>query len=485
MKGLAGRWIKKPAQETVTDADCDSRRIREGALFVALKGDAVDGHRFVADAVRRGAKVVVAERVVDVPDGVGLFVVEDGRAAAATIAAALNDHPSRKLKMIAVTGTAGKTTTTLLVRHILNACGIPCAALTTISYYTASQPHPSHNTTPGPFRLHALLREAVQNRYRACVMEVSSHAICQKRVLGIDFSCAVLTNIGSDHLDYHKTHASYRAAKRRLFETLSSSAVAVLNADDEWFSEFRRASAARVLSYGLTDGEIRGRLLSSDLDGILVEVEAYGHAGRVRVPLVGRHNAYNVLAALGAALSVGVGFEEAVSALGSFAGVPGRLERVGSGRPAVFVDFAHTEDALRAVLSALRPLTKGRLVVVFGCGGDRDRTKRGKMGAVAESLADVVVVTSDNPRSEKPEAIIAEILDGMRHPERAMVEVDRRAAILKALSLARPDDVVVVAGKGHERVQIVGNRLIPFDDREVVREALERLDSLKRGRWVA
>ena len=472
-------------RETVTTADCDSRRIRAGALFVALKGDAVDGHLFVADAVRRGAQVVVAERVVDVPDGVGLFVVEDGRVAAATIAAALNDHPSEKLKMIAVTGTAGKTTTTLLIRHILNSCGIPCAALTTISYYTAPQPHPSHNTTPGPFRLHALLREALQNRYRACVMEVSSHAICQKRVLGIDFRCAVLTNIASDHLDYHKTHASYRAAKRRLFETLPSYAFAVLNADDDWFCEFRHASAAKVLSYGLSGGEIRGRLLSSDLDGILIEVEGCGRVDRVKVRLVGRHNAYNVLAALGAALSVGVEFEEAVSALGSFAGVPGRLERVGIGRPAVFVDFAHTEGALRAVLSALRPLVKGRLVVVFGCGGDRDRTKRGRMGVVAESLADVVVVTSDNPRSEKPEAIIAEILDGMRHPERAVVEPDRRSAILKALSLARPDDVVVVAGKGHERVQIVGNRLIPFDDREVVREALERLDSLKRGRWVA
>ena len=483
LAGVEGRWVRYPQKSMISGADCDSRRVGRGFLFVAYRGDAADGHDYIDDALRRGASVIVAERRVPVPEGVGLYLVDDGRLAAAKIAA--NIHPrSQDLTLIAVTGTAGKTTTTLLIRHILNSSSIPCAALTTIAYYTSEKPHPSENTTPGPFRLHALLEEAARNGHRACVMEVSSHAICQRRVEGLRFGCGVLTNIGSDHLDYHRTHSAYRTAKRRLFESLAPDAVAVLNADDRWFCEFAGAHRGPTLTYGLRRGMVRGRVLAADIDGMVVEVHFGGREGRFWIPLVGLHNAYNALASVAAALSVGVPFEEALFALEDFGGVAGRLERVWR-RPAVFVDYAHTENALKAALTALKPHVRGRLILVFGCGGDRDRTKRPRMGRVAERFADIVVVTSDNPRSENPQSIIAEILDGMSHPEKAVVEVDRHAAIKRAVSIARRDDVVLIAGKGHETVQIVGSKLIPFDDRKIARESLERLARLKRGRSVA
>lgn len=485
LSGIEGFWVRRPKSMEIVGADCDSRRVGPGYIFVAYKGDVLDGHSYISEAVRRGAIVVVAERPVAVPDGVGLYIVEDGRVAAAKIAAALHKHPQKSLSLIAVTGTAGKTTTTLLIRHILNRCSIPTAALTTIAYYTSPNPHPSINTTPGPFLLHSLLAESWANGYRFCVMEVSSHAICQKRVYGLDFASAVLTNIGSDHLDYHGTHAAYRAAKRRLFHRLNSNAVAVLNADDRFFHEFLTAHNGVKITYGLREGGLRGRVISAGLNGMTLEIEFGGDVVFGSVPLVGLHNVYNVLGAVGAALSVGVGLFESLKALESFPGVPGRLEIIKGVSPTVLVDYAHTEEALKSALLAVKPFVSGRLILVFGCGGDRDRLKRPRMGMVAEAFADIVVLTSDNPRSEKPEAIIAEILDGMRRPEKVVVEVDRRAAIERAISIARPNDVVLVAGKGHETVQIIGNRPIPFDDREIVRETVERMAKSKAGRSVA
>ncbi len=470
----------------VTGVAADTRRVAPGHVFVAIRGHKLDGHDFAAEAVRRGAVAVVAERPLDgaIPAGVPVVVVDDGRLALARLADAFHGEPSRRVRVVGVTGTKGKTTTTFLVRSIVRAAGRECGLLGTIAYEAFGRSTVSHNTTPDPVEVQSFLADLARGGAAHAVMEVSSHALCQRRVEGVRFAVAAFTNLKPEHLDYHRTMEEYRDAKGRLFESLGPEATAVLNADDEASARYAARTAARVLRYSA-----RGARSAVDVAADAIEVGAGGTRFRllargedavpVALRLVGRHNVENALAAAACGLSLGLDAATVRRGLEALPAVPGRLEPVEAGQPfRVLVDYAHTDDALAKVLETGRELLNGaggRLICVFGCGGDRDRTKRPRMGHVAERLADVAVVTSDNPRTEDPGAIIDEILRGLERPERAVVEPDRRAAIRQAVSMARPGDLVLVAGKGHETYQIVGDRVVPFDDREVAREALREV----------
>ena len=458
-----------------------------GDTFVAVKGAAADGARFAAAALAAGAARVVSEEPPppDLPAGAAWERVPDSRAAAAALACEDAGHPSRSLDVFAVTGTNGKTTVANLVRRALEDCGVPCGLVSTIETdvhpLAAAAPVPAHNTTPGPVELQGLFRAALAGGCRAVSIEASSHALDQKRLDGTRIACAVFTNLTQDHLDYHRTMAAYEAAKRRLFFDLAPRA-AVVNGDDDAGARLHDGlrdvlgpAAPQVLwTYGFTLGcNLRVRNLSLGPAGTAFDLELPGRrpAVAIRTPLLGRHNALNLAAAFGAALSAGLPPAGIAASLCSAPPVRGRLEPVRvAGSPARFyVDYAHTPDALRNVLGTLRELAPGRVFAVFGAGGDRDRTKRPLMGETCARLADGCVVTSDNPRSEDPAAIIRDILAGMPAAARAraVVEPDRRAAIRAAVRLANlPGDIVLVAGKGHEDYQVFADRTVHFDDRE-------------------
>jgi UDP-N-acetylmuramoyl-L-alanyl-D-glutamate--2,6-diaminopimelate ligase len=406
------------------------------------------------------------------------LVVADVDAALRAAADAWYGRPQDALDLVGVTGTKGKTTTTWLVRAALTAAGRKTAVFGTIAYDVGDgRPRDAGNTTPGALQLRRLLAEAREAGSTACAMEVSSHALDQGRAEGLPFRAGVLTNLASDHLDYHRTPDAYFEAKARLFSSLSPDAVAVLNCDDPAFSRFAGRSRGRLLSYGLAEGaDVRASKVALAADGTTFRLDAPdGRNLRVATPLVGRHNVSNFLAAVAAATALGVPAATAAAGASTLEGVRGRLERVESaGDLHVFVDYAHTEDALRQVLGFLRTVGAVPLTCVFGCGGDRDRTKRPRMGAVAADLSDRVVVTSDNPRTEDPLAILREIEAGIPASARAKTttEPDRRQAIRRAVLEAPEGSTVLVAGKGHEDYQIVGTTKLPFDDVAEAREAL-------------
>jgi UDP-N-acetylmuramoyl-L-alanyl-D-glutamate--2,6-diaminopimelate ligase len=453
--------------------------VRRGDVFLAVPGTKANGTDFLAEAARRGACAAV------VPSPLPSFslpqvVVPDPRAAVAEVAAAWFGHPSRSLLCAGVTGTNGKTTTALLLRSVLEASGRRTGFLGTIGYQLPSGTLPARHTTPDAVTLQGLLRRTVEEGCEACVMEVSSHALHQSRVRGVSFDLALFTNLSPEHLDYHGHLEAYREAKARLFDDLAPGAIAVLPAVDPASARMAQGTRARVVRYSLAADEVdvHGTPLRVDLEGARLAVRTPKGSFEVRSSLPGRHNLENLLAAAAAGYALGIPLDRVGAGLSALDAVPGRLERVDGGGPfAVFVDYAHTETALQRVLEHLAPFTSGRLIVVFGCGGERDRGKRAAMGAVASDLADVVFLTNDNPRSEDPQAILDAILEGMgeRRAE-ARVEPDRRAAIGAAVAEARPGDVVLVAGKGHETVQIVGREARPFDDRAVAREALRGRD---------
>ncbi len=461
------------APVAVRGVTCDSRRVRPGDLFVAVPGARADGGVFAGEAVAAGAVAVICEAPLALPRDVPVITVSDARRALARLAAAAEGQPARALTMIGVTGTNGKTTTTHLVEGALRAHGGRPGVIGTIAHRFGSTVREAGNTTPGPEELHGLLREMVENGATAAVMEVSSHALAQGRVDGIRFDAAVFTNLTRDHLDYHVTEARYLDAKAELFRMLPASGVAVLNRDDDASEILAAETRGHVLWYGLRrGGDLSGEIQRADESGMTLLVRTPMDRVLLRTRLVGAHNASNILGALGAALAVGVPLETAARGIAGIERVSGRLERVELPAPfSVFVDYAHTEDALSRVLTHLRAVTAGRLVVVFGCGGDRDRGKRPRMAAVAECLADRVVVTSDNPRSEDPLAIIGEILGGISRRDSVLVEPDRRMAIARALALLEPGDTLLIAGKGHENCQIVGTERLPFDDRRIAAEA--------------
>ncbi len=453
---------------------CDSRRVTPGACFVAVPGEREDGARFIPDALARGASALVAGRRPDPAPPIPLLCVPDARAAAARLAAAFHGRPSERLDVVGITGTKGKTTTAFLVRSVLEAAGRRCGMLGTVRYVVGDRVLPAPNTTPGPVELQGHLAEMAAGGCRAAVLEVSSHALVQRRVEGVRFRVGVFTNLAQDHLDYHRTEEAYREAKGILFRMLEPGASAAINLDDPAAGWYRGICRVPVVGYGLRpDADVRAEVHAVDFRGTRLTLSASGKRVDVSSRLMGLHNASNVLAAASAAVALGIDLETVRRGVEALTAVPGRLEPVEAGQDfAVMVDYAHTEASLRSVLACLRPLTKGRLICVFGCGGDRDRGKRPRMGRVAEELADLAILTSDNPRTEEPESILAEIRAGMREPDRARTIADRREAIRAAVAAAAAGDIVLIAGKGHETYQIFRDGTRPFDDREAAREAL-------------
>lgn len=435
----------------------DSRQVRPGALFCCVVGSVADGHDHAAEAVANGAVALLCERPLDL--GVWEFRVDDVRRAMGHVAAAFHDHPSRSLEVVGVTGTNGKTTVTWWLRSILEAAGRSCQMIGTIG---------GPRTTPEATDLQAMLAAWRDEGRTSVAMEVSSHALVLSRVEGMWFSMAVFTNLGRDHLDFHASREEYFKAKAKLFEP-SLAAAAVVNADDPHGRLLLDSALVPTRAYRLAD--------VSDLHVGATSCHGIWQGKRLQVPAGGAFNVSNALAAATAALELGIDAEVIVTGLAQATPVPGRFQAVAAGQPFdVIVDYAHTAESLDQVLQALRPVTTGLLIVVFGCGGDRDRGKRPLMGEVAAARADVVIVTSDNPRSEDPMRIIEAIVEGAKGARLLEVEPDRRSAIARALSIARGGDVVLVAGKGHETEQIIGDVVVPFSDPVVVTEEWRRIE---------
>lgn len=476
---LPAYQLRGPDDVWVRGIAYDSRRVRPQDLFCAVPGRRYDGHAFVGEACARGASAVLVERPVEAP--VPQVVVPSVRAAMGPVASAFWGHPSRKLEVVGVTGTNGKGTVTLLVRAVLEAAEVPCGVVGTWGAWTGDGWQPTDHTTPEAPDLHALLARMVRADLRAAAVEVASHALAQERVGGVHFRVAAFTNLTQDHLDFHGTWEAYRDAKAKLFEQLDPDGLAVINRDDPHGAFMASRSRAAVLTYGLrSQAAVRAEDVWLEPQGCRFEAVTPQGRTPVRLRLSGTFNVYNALCALAVGLRWGVPLEQAAEALASVSVPPGRFERVDCGQPfLVVVDYAHTPDGLANVLNTAREITRGRVIAVFGCGGDRDRGKRPLMGRVAAQLADHVVVTSDNPRSEDPQHIVQEIVEGLRGlgPGHASYEVepDRAAAIRRAVSLAKPQDAVLICGKGHETVQIFSDRVVPFDDREVARQALREL----------
>jgi UDP-N-acetylmuramoyl-L-alanyl-D-glutamate--2,6-diaminopimelate ligase len=450
--------------------ETDSRRVKPGALFVALRGSRTDGHRYVREAVANGARAVVAEgAIAGLPDDVTGVSVADSRRALSALAAAFYQEPSHALDVIGITGTNGKTTTAHMIAAILSAAGRACGIVGTVGAEFGAEARPLENTTPLPPELHELLARMRDQGAKAVAMEVSSHALSLRRVDDVRFRVAALTNVARDHLDFHATLDDYAAAKRRLFELAPA---CVLNADDamgaRWAMELSR-EGREVITYGMRE---RAMLVPANVtvsrDGICFALGAQ----RYELDVLGRFNLWNALAAIGVARLLGIDDAAAARGLAGLHGVRGRMERIIAGGISVVVDYAHTPDALESALQSLRETAGGAVAVVFGCGGDRDRGKRSEMGAIAARLADRLYITSDNPRTEEPQAIADAIVAGLGAREH-VVQLDRGRAIERAVAEAAPGDIVLVAGKGHETYQIVGSRVLPFDDLAVARAALD------------
>lgn len=458
----------------------DSRRVQRNGLFVALRGEKSDGHNFIDQAIEKGAGVIVAEREILSPRATTLQV-EDTRTALADLSAAFFGNPSRKLKMAAVTGTNGKTTTTFLLKHICERARLPCGLIGTVRYEIGERILPAVRTTPEALDVQELLAQILNAGCRAAAMEVSSHALAQERTRGIEWDVAVFTNLTQDHLDFHGTMENYFEAKAKLFEDLAAQerkkhATAVVNIDDRYGEKLieRLANKISITTYGMSQrADFRASNYRTEFAGTSYQLDAKGRSYLVRLPLIGRFNVANSVAALAAASALGIQLRDAILSLARSLQVPGRLEMVPAKRQfQIFVDYAHTPDALLNVLKTLRELEPRKLIVVFGCGGDRDREKRPLMGRVADQFADHAIITSDNPRKEDPDAIIAQIEKGFR-AKRYQKIPDRAEAIAHAISLAQPRDVVLIAGKGHEAYQEFADHTIPFDDIQVAKRALE------------
>jgi UDP-N-acetylmuramoyl-L-alanyl-D-glutamate--2,6-diaminopimelate ligase len=485
--------IELPASRAL-DVPCrgvthDSRRVEAGWVFVALRGLKSDGAAFASQAIAAGAAAVVAEHAPQRASEVPWIVVTDARLALARLAAEFFGHPSRKMRVVGITGTNGKTTTSYLVGAIFEASGIRCGVLGTVMYRIGDREFPAERTTPEAPELQRLMHDMVTAHCGACAMEVSSHALALRRADGIHFAAGVFTNLTRDHLDFHANMEEYFAAKRRLFELLPAEAPAAINIDDPRGSGIVEVVGRPVTFAVNRPADVTPGPLESSLAGLTFAVRTPRGDVQVASPLVGRANVYNILAAVSVTTALDVPLEAVASGIAGLRGVPGRFERVSSPDDdvTVIVDYAHTDDALRNLLEMARPLASRRLITVFGAGGDRDRTKRPLMGMVAARLSDLVVVTSDNPRSEDPRRILDEINLGAQQEIRqrdveVVTIVDRREAIHYAVHHASPGDLILVAGKGHEKYQEIGGRLLPFDDVAVARDALQaRRDRLRVG----
>jgi len=475
--------LAQSGNASVRGVEYDSRQVKPGDAFVAMRGESSDGNRFIDDAVAAGAVAIITDSAAEpARHGVAWVQVSHGRRALARLSANFYRRAAEKLAITGITGTNGKSTTAFLLESILTAAGRKSALVGTIEYHIAGKVLPAPHTTPEALELNRMLAEALTHGATEAVMEASSHALAQQRVFGIPFDVAVFTNLTRDHLDYHHTMEEYFASKEVLFEGCGTEPprAAVINMDDEYgrkLISISRSRRSRVLTYGLVEGDLRAENVQLTSRGTRFDLIMPGDRLALFSPLIGKVNVYNMLAAAGAAFARGLSREAIVKGLGNLVRVPGRFERVDCGQPfTLVVDYAHTDDALRNLTSLAREFVrpgKGRVITLFGCGGDRDRAKRPLMGEVAGRGSDFVVLTSDNPRNEDPLAIINDARVGLqRSGSQYKVEPDRRKAIALAVSEAGPGDIVLLAGKGHEKVQVSREGSLPFDDVEVARQVL-------------
>ncbi len=450
----------------------DSRKVTDGTVFVCIAGSRFDGHSVAAEMLEKGAVCVVCERDLGLKNQI---IVDNTRAAMSIICANFFGNPASRLKLIGITGTNGKTTTAFLIKDMLEKMGKKTGLIGTVKNMAGDKEFPAALTTPESYELHSLFAEMVREGCEYCVMEVSSQALAQYRVEGLRFAAGVFTNLTRDHLDYHGTFENYEQAKAMLF-TVSD--ICILNIDDERAMSMMRNSDGRMVTYSVNQNEsdYTAKCIRYKNDGIEYELVTIGYVERVKVGIPGEFTVYNSMAAAVTLIELGFDFSEVLFALSLCKGVKGRIEVVPTDTPyTVIIDYAHTPDGLENIISSLRKIAKGRIITVFGCGGDRDRTKRPIMGEIAAKLSDVVVVTSDNPRTEDPEAILNDILEGIRgNKTKKIVEVNRTKAIELALNEAEENDIILLAGKGHETYQIIGTEKHHYDEREIVKELLEK-----------
>lgn len=464
----------------------DSRKVSGGSLFVCMEGAHFDGHNFIEQAKESGAVAILTTRKnISLPEGLAALVVQDMLSALAIIVPYFYDYPSRQMRVIGVTGTNGKTTTTYLLREILRQAGYKVGLIGTIQIIIGEETFPIHNTTPNVIDLQHIFSEMRDKQIDFAVMEVSSHALAEHRVSGVEFDTAIFTNLTQDHLDYHKTMENYKLTKAKLFEIVSRTGrkqnkTAVINLDDAAGAEMLRHALCKKITYGIeSDSTLRAVDVEVAADGARFKVCGDFGELNLRLHLTGIFNVYNVLAAVGAALAEKISATDIKVALENFHSVPGRFEKIFADVPfTVIVDYAHTPDGVKNVLQTARQIATKKIITVFGCGGDRDNTKRPIMGRLAAELSDVVIVTSDNPRTEDPEKILAEVEVGVKEKISGKVHEcisDRQQAIFRAVELAEDGDIVLILGKGHENYQILKDKTIHFDDREVALEAIESI----------
>ena len=472
---------------SIQDITADSRAVKLNSLFIALDGATVDGHNYIDKAVAAGAVAVIVSKPVTVPDDVCVITVSDTRQAMMVCVPYFFDYPANRMRMVGVTGTNGKTTTTHMIRHILKAQGHKVGVIGTVHIMIGDTSYPIHNTTPDVVDLQHILHQMVQENVEYCVMEVSSHALALGRVSGVEFDTAVFTNLTQDHLDFHKTFENYLAAKCKLFEQVSASDQvkdnkgAVINIDDSYGHRVMEKTTAPTITYStLGKGTLNASDVHMSTKNSQYTVNYKGESYPVSMNTTGLFNVYNTLAAIGACLQEGISMEAIDTALKTFSSVPGRFELIEEGQDfAVVVDYAHTPDGLQNILETAKAIKENRIIIVFGCGGDRDATKRPIMGRIAAKYGDKIYVTSDNPRTEDPVQIVKDVEVGVKEALRDgtsyEVIVDRREAINHAIHDAKAGDIVIIAGKGHENYQILKNETIHFDDREEARKALKEI----------
>ena len=475
LKGSTYTVLSGDENIEINDPQYDSRKIKCGDMFFAIGGFNVDGHNFISKAIENGAKAVVVEKDVTLVEGITFIKVESGRRALAIAASNFYNNPSKKMKIIGITGTNGKTTSAFMLKGILEAKGYKVGLIGTIANYIGNKEIHTEKTTPESLELQQLFKDMVDSDIDYCVMEVSSHSLDLDRVYGIEFSQGIFTNLTQDHLDFHKTFENYFNAKSKLFKICKHS---VVNVDDSYGIKLLEKINSRVTTYSIEkESDLKGTDINLESTGIIFNLKGNEKTYKVQLPIPGRYNVYNALGCIGAALDEGIDMDTIVEGLSKVT-VPGRCENLTLGMNLGFQvirDYSHTPDSLKNILENLRELTKGKLICIFGCGGDRDRTKRPIMGEIGTELSDIAIITSDNPRSEDPYMILEDIKAGVEKSNYKLIE-NRREAIKTALLLGEKDDIIVIAGKGHETYQILKNETIHFDEKEVVLELIEELE---------
>ena len=454
------------------DLEFDSRKIKQGDVFIALEGSIVDGHTFISKAIENGAKTILVEKDVDKVEGINYFLVDGLREKMGIIASNFYGYPQNQLKIVGVTGTNGKTTTTYILESILGEKNV--ARIGTVEYKIGDEIIPAPNTTPSSLEIIKICKKALEKNIKYLIMEVSSHGLDIGRVNMLRFEAGIFTNLTLDHLDYHKTMENYYLAKRKLFDLVKDKKNSIINIDDEYGKRYLEYTNG--ISYGIGQGDIQGEIKQITREGQEVTIKIFEKEYKINLRLLGRYNLSNLLGAIGAVKTLGLSDEEIISKIPLIHGAPGRFEPVKIDRDfTVIVDYAHTGDALENILKSINEFKINRVITVFGCGGDRDKTKRPIMGGIAEKYSDIVIVTSDNPRTEDPEEIIKDIVVGLTK-ENHIIEIHREKAIEKAISLAEKNDIILIAGKGHENYQVIGRERIHFDDKEEVIKAIKKLN---------